>query len=341
MRTILAHEGEVAASTARIYARDLKYFWAWARAARSLAPTYPVPPDCLRTFVAMHLAGLDVCVLRRLRQKGFQVDSRPLSPRSLRRKLASLSVEHDRRGTSNPCRDSRITFLLRRAQRRFPGRVQRPITGDVLSALTGECGRDLRGVRDRALLLVGFSGGGRRRSELAELAVSDLQAVPGGYMASLSRHKTVSFTGEPLTFPILGEAARALNRWLCQAYIREGAVFRGIRSDNTLNAAMNARTVNVVIKRLARRAGLDATQFGAHSLRSGFVTEAARQQIPLPEAMAVSGHRSIAIAWRYYRAGSLIQNRAAHLKRARRSGSDRRVLPRANLKRLKSGTDGA
>ena len=305
-------------STARAYRRDLDYFWAWVQTLhpkKRIRPKYPVPLALLFTFADVHLTGISDATVKALRMQGIDVRRRPWNVKTLKRALATLSVEHSLKGVENHCWNKSLRIRLNRAKRLRAEAVKRsrPITLDVLKTLLSVCGDDLRGVRDRAILLVAFGGGGRRRSEIARLKVEDLETVEDGYLATLNKHKTVRHTGEALKVPILGQAAKALDRWLELSGIESGPLFRGVHRGGRLHAAMEGQTVYRMIKRLARKAGLDPKDFGAHSLRSGFITQAAREGIALPEAMAVSGHRTLAVAWGYYRAGNLLENRATRI----------------------------
>ena len=308
----------ISESTRRAYRRDLDYFWAWVQTLhprKRIRPKYPVPLALLFKFADVHLTGISDATVKALGRQGIGIRRQPWTVKTLKRALAALSVEHSLRAVDNHCWDGALRIRLNRAKRLLAqaDKRNRPITLDVLAKLVGACGKDLRGTRDRAILLVGFGGGGRRRSEIARLTIEDLEPVGNGYLASLSKHKTVRFRSEALKFPILGQAARALDRWLDMAEIESGPVFRGIHRSGRLRASMDGQTIYRMVKRLAEKAGLSAADYGAHSLRSGFITQAAREGIALPEAMAVSGHRSLAVAWSYYRAGNVIENRAARL----------------------------
>ena len=304
-------------TTRNLYKRDLDKFWAWAFGTGAMRRTqYPIAAPVLMAYVKAQLGGLPKATIRKMAAYGVEVTGRPLRVGSLRRHLAAISVEHSLRDLKNPTREYGISLLLRRAaklERRAADRRHRPITADILKDLLAACGKDLRGKRDRALLLVGFGGGGRRRSELARLMVEDLSPVEGGYLATLSHHKTKRVTREGLTFPILGSAAKALDAWLEASGIESGLIFQGVHRSGRLLGTTGERTVNRIVKYLAKKAGYDPDLFGAHSLRSGFMTQAAREGISLPEAMAVSGHRSLLVAYRYYRAGTVLDNRAARL----------------------------
>lgn len=119
--------------------------------------------------------------------------------------------------------------------------------------------------------------------------------------------------GKGQEVPILGEAAFALAAWLVKSGIRTGKLFRGIRRNGQLNESLAGRTINRVVKRRTQLAGIDPNLFGAHSLRSGFITESGRRGAALGDAMALSGHKTTAIAQGYYREGELMRNPTAHL----------------------------
>lgn len=167
-------------------------------------------------------------------------------------------------------------------------------------------------MQDRAILLVGFASGGRRRAELANLYAEDLRKVEGGYLIRL-RHSKTDQLGKGQEVPILGAAAQAVTAWLVKSGIRTGKLFRGIRRSGQLNDGLAGRTVNRIVKRRATLAGIDPALFGAHSLRSGFITESGRRGSALGDAMALSGHRTTAVAQGYYREGELMRNPAAHM----------------------------
>jgi integrase len=111
--------------------------------------------------------------------------------------------------------------------------------------------------------------------------------------------------------PIAGVAAEALAAWLLASGITEGAIFRRVRGSRVAEP-LEPQAVRYIVRRRARLAGLQG-DFSAHSLRSGFMTEAGRQNVPLAEAMALTGHRSVQTALRYFQTGAVQQTRAANL----------------------------
>jgi integrase len=176
------------------------------------------------------------------------------------------------------------------------------------------CTDDLTGVRDRALLLFAWASGGRRRSEVSAAVMENLVKVDDQtYVYRLARSKTDQ-TGTDHTNadkPIVGPAAEALTAWLEASGVQSSAIFRRIRRTKAVEP-LSGQAVWLIVKRRAGLAGL-AGDFGAHSLRSGFVTEAGRQNVPLGEAMALTGHRSVQTIMRYFQSGAVSQTRAANL----------------------------
>ena len=110
----------------------------------------------------------------------------------------------------------------------------------------------------------------------------------------------------------MGAAARALQAWLDASGIAQGPLFRRIRRGDVLGEPLAAAAVRDIVRQRCELAGLDES-YSAHSLRSGFITEAGRQQVPLGDAMAMTGHASVATAMGYYRAGAAATLKAARL----------------------------
>jgi len=124
-------------------------------------------------------------------------------------------------------------------------------------------------------------------------------------------HKLKRLTNSTPDKPILGRSADALAAWLKVAHIDEGAIFRRVWKGR-VGPALLPGSVASIVKRRAKLAGLEG-DFGAHSLRSGFVTEAGKQGVPLPAVMAMTEHRSVASVIGYFQAGAVEENPAARL----------------------------
>lgn len=191
--------------------------------------------------------------------------------------------------------------------RRTIGTAQRrkaPITLQDLRNMITAAGSDLRGLRDKALLLLGWAGA-FRRSELVALDVEDLR-INGVLKVYLKRSKTdQEGAGSVKVIPATGNdlcPVAALRAWLDAAQITSGAVFRSIdRWGWVRNSRLSDRDVARIVKRLAEAAGLDPRQFSGHSLRAGFVTTAATAGVPEWQIQEVTGHKSAQVLRRYIR----------------------------------------
>ncbi|EQD74360.1 phage integrase family protein, partial [mine drainage metagenome] len=189
----------------------------------------------------------------------------------------------------------------------------------------------LRGMRDRALLLLAWSGGGRRRSEVVGVQVEDVRRLdPQTWTYALGSTKT-HMTGVRREKPLRGEAVVALQAWIEAAQLTEGALFRRLYRNGRPGPGLTPDQVARIVQRRARLANLPG-DWAAHSLRSGFVTEAGRQGVPLGEVMAMTEHRSVGTVMGYFQAGALLSSRASDLLSAdtvdhARAPSRRVVLP--------------
>jgi integrase len=120
-------------------------------------------------------------------------------------------------------------------------------------------------------------------------------------------------TGNRREKPLRGPAAQALAAWLDAAPTESGPLFRRMHKGGKVGTiGLSADQVARIVQRRAKLAGLDG-DWAAHSLRSGFVTEAGRQGVPLGEVMAMTEHRSVATVMGYFQAGSLLSSRVTEL----------------------------
>ena len=302
-------------STRRAYQRDVAYFWIWTKLVLNQKEHYPASEETVIRFILDHLGHMSDENENYLIKEGRRQKRGPLKISTLRRILTSLSVAHQERGTENVMMNAKVKLLLRRANHASANKMpakKAAITKDILTAILETCNDSLKGVRDRAILLVGFSSGGRRRSEIVRLRVEDLTKIDGGYIIRIRKSKTDQ-GGRGFEVPILGSTATALTAWLVKSGIREGYIFRGIRSNKKLNDSLTGQSINQMVKTRIALIGLNPDNYGAHSLRSGFITEAARSGATIADAMALSGHRDVVIASGYFREAELMDNPASTL----------------------------
>lgn len=334
----LVNEG-MGENTLRALTSDLAYLEAWAIAATGTALPFPAPEALLLKFVAHHLwrpqqreiepnHGMPAGVEEELRQQGFLRVSGPHAPATVRRRLANWSTLTRWRGLegsfSSPAVKSAIRLAVRAINRPRARKSANAITGDVLTKLLATCsGENLSDIRDRAVLMVAFASGGRRRSEIAGLRTEQLiKQAPvidedGSPLPSLAIHlgrtKTSDIDQDEVVY-LTGRPVEALTRWLKAARIDKGSVFRKVdRWGNVSARALEPSAINRIVKQRAQMAGLDASEFSAHGLRSGYLTEAANRGISLPEAMEQSRHRSVQQASDYYNNAKRRSGRASRL----------------------------
>jgi len=211
-----------------------------------------------------------------------------------------------------------VTEMLKGLRRRLGVRPNKktPAGADVLDKMIATFGSDLRGLRNRAILTVGWTGA-FRRSDVVSLDVEDVSFVPEGLVILLRKSKTdQERAGVERGLPMADNAAlcpaRNLRAWLQATRITTGPVFRAINAQGRIrDARLSDRSVADCVKQAAEAAGFDPAEFSGHSLRAGFVTTAAKQGKPLHEIMEQTGHKSERIARGYIRHGTLFENNAA------------------------------
>ncbi|NTB97227.1 site-specific integrase [Agrobacterium tumefaciens] len=334
----LVNEG-MGANTLRALTSDLAYIEAWGLAVTQKSLPWPAPEALLLKFVAHHLwdpkrkesgpeHGMPDDVADNLRRQGFLRAAGPHAPATVRRRLANWSTLTKWRGLdgafTSPALKSAIRLVVRATPRPRKRKSAKAVTGDVLAKLLATCtSENLRDLRDRAILMVAFASGGRRRSEIAGLRLEQLtveapiETEGGPPLPSLAIHlrRTKTSSGEQDDVVYLtGRPVEALNAWMTAAKIESGSVFRGIGRWGTVSKhAIDPQSINAILKQRAEMAGLDPAEFSAHGLRSGYLTEAANRGIPLPEAMEQSRHRSVQQASSYYNSATRRSGRAARL----------------------------
>ena len=235
---------------------------------------------------------------------------------TIERRLASLSRFFQIRKIENPCHDKDISILLKKLTEKYGCSKAwgKAITVDILNDMLETCKDDgLIGIRDAAILLFGFSTGGRRRSEISAAVMENLiKDKNNSFIYNLGKSKT-NQTGANDPKPILGRAASALINWLESSKIDEGAIFRSISKHGKIGNLLSDIDINRIVKKRCKLAGYDPKKFTAHSLRSGFVTEGGKKGKSVFDIMALTGHKSIGTVMGYYQAGDIMNNSAAYL----------------------------
>lgn len=279
----------LADSTRAAYRADWRAFEAYCE-RYGFCPL-PAEPEVVAVFLAheARLAAVDT--------PSGHGDEPPRSVSTLERRLAAIRLAHRVKQLDPPTGHETVRLVLRGIRRTRGVRPNKKtaILAEQIRAMAALADTDtLIGLRDRALLLVGFAGA-LRRSELVAIEVEHLSFTADGLELFIPRSKTDP-EGEGYRLPIkAGQTlcpVAALRHWLRAATITTGPVFRrGRRGGGVAPEALSDRGVALIVKRYAQKLGLDPAQFAGHSLRSGFLTSAARNGASLDKMMAVSRHK--------------------------------------------------
>lgn len=319
-------------NTRRGYRQALRYWLAWFQVRYGRELQLPVHVATVAQFIVDHAetapaAGdqqLPGAHDERLLAAGIKVKRGPLALATIEHRLAALARAHRDHDLPSPTEEAHVRRLLRnvrstQAKAGAAPNKKAALDRELLKRLLAVCEDTPLGIRDRALLAFGWSTGGRRRSEIAGADFAFLTTTTDGFRYRVAQSKTnQSGAVRPQDLkPVIGEAAQALQAWLDaldeQGIERSGRIFRQMLRGGFVGEALSGQAVREIVKRRCEMAGLNPADFSAHSLRSGFLTEAGRRGVPLKTAMELSGHTSVTTAMGYMRAGELASEPAARL----------------------------
>lgn len=266
-----------AANTRRAYAADWRHFCAWCDEHQQ--PALPADP----LTVAAYMAGL------------AQAGRHKVS--TLKRRATAIGKMHKRAGLDNPAAHDgvRATLAGIARERGSAPTKKAAMTADLVAKAVRRISTDLLGLRDRALILLGFAGA-FRRSELVALNVLDIARHPKGIVVTLRRSKTdQAGTGreKPIPHGRKLHVIEAIDAWLIAARIVEGPVFRGIHNGRVKPTALSDKQVARIVKMRCAAIGLDPRSFAGHSLRSGYITSAAEHGAALAKIADQAGHAKL------------------------------------------------
>jgi site-specific recombinase XerD len=233
---------------------------------------------------------------------------------TIQSKLAAITFAHNSQDSANPAQSKQVRIVMQGIRRKLGCAAQQksPVMRNDLGKMIDALPDTLQSKRDRAILLLGFAGA-FRRSEIVGLDVDDVRFGVDAMTITLRRSKTdQEGKGTTKRIPRIDDEklcpVRALQVWLDVAQIQRGPVFRAIdRWGHARDGRLTDKAIALVIKRAATTAGLDARQFAGHSLRAGFVTQAATDRTPEWAIAEVTGHKSRAVLQRYIRDAGLGQ----------------------------------
>lgn len=285
---------EKAAATRRAYRSDFDLFRTWCETKGVAA--LPAQPESVAAFLAVEA-------------------DRGVKSSTIGRRLAAIRYAHKLAGHEPPTNSEAVKATLRGIRRTASSARARkaPATADKIVAMVTMVDGSPKGLRDRAILLLGFAGA-FRRSELVALDIADLEFCDGGLRVMIRKSKTDQ-EGQGATIAIVpGSIAcpvEATRNWIETAGITEGPLFRPVsRSGSISTRRLSDRAVADVVKTYADRLGLNAADFSGHSLRSGFLTSAAQRGASIFKMMDVSRHKSVDTLRGYVRDAELFRDHA-------------------------------
>jgi len=240
---------------------------------------------------------------------------------TLKRRLVSIGVIHKLKGfyldTKHPSIIENIMGIKRRK-----GSIQKgkkPILISNLKVLIDvideKINEEIKKLRDRTIILIGFSGG-FRRNEIVSLDYDDLDFVQEGVKIDIKKSKTDQFgEGSVKALPYFDNSKYcpvvSLKRWISISEINSGSLFRRFLKGSKLSEKrLTDQTVALLIKEYLQLAGIDSKNYSGHSLRSGFATSAAEAGAEERSIMAMTGHKSTEMVRRYIKEANLFKNNA-------------------------------
>ena len=228
---------------------------------------------------------------------------------TLKRRIASISVVHKMKGhyldTKHPIVMENLHGIRRAKGTKQLGK--KPILINDLKSIINAIDEfnkiEKKKLRDKAILLVGFSGG-FRRSELVEIEYDDVEFVSEGVKIFIKKSKTdQSGEGMIKAIPYFENKNFCpvvnLKKWIDYSVIKSGKIFN-----------ISDKSVALIIKKYASLSGLDPNKYGGHSLRSGFATSTAESGAEERNIMAMTGHKTTQMVRRYIKDANLFKNNA-------------------------------
>lgn len=303
LREYLLREG--APSTRRAYQAHWRAFESFCKERET------VPVSCSPEIVAAFLGEMA--------QQGRAASSVAQARAAIHKAHELLRMmQRDPNSVPDPTTHPIVKKLMSEVSKDAAGKVTQKmaLTIPQVRSILGSCSDDIRGVRDRAMIAMGILSA-MRRSEIVSLEVSQLVFDERGITVTLGKTKTdQQGKGAVLAIPRASSEdicpVALTQRWLDETGIESGPVFRGIHPQGRiLDKPITATWFVLRLKQAAKDAGLPEERIAGHSLRSGFVTEAAKRGASILEVSEVTRHRDLNMVKRYYRNEEAWSNNAA------------------------------
>ncbi len=238
---------------------------------------------------------------------------------TLKRRLVSIGVIHKLKGhyldTKHPAIIENIMGIRRRKGSFQKGKKPLLINDlkELIKVIDQQISDEIKKLRDRSIILIGFSGG-FRRNEIVSLDYHDLDFVAEGLKINIKRSKTDQFgVGSTKGLPYFNNSQYcpvvSIKKWIKISKINSGPLFRRfIKGSNLSENRLSDQSVALLIKKYLELAGIDSKNYSGHSLRSGFATSAAESGAEERSIMAMTGHKSAEMVRRYIKEANLFKN---------------------------------
>ena len=284
----------LAPATREMYRRDFYIFTQWCE--KMGLERCPASPETVAGFITAE-------------------DLRGIKPATLVHRLAAIKKAHEAYGHHSPTNHAVVKGVLKgiKRNRGTAPNKKAAATAERLEQMVSYCIPTTLGVRDKALLLLGFAGA-FRRSELVALTMKDIERTPEGIKVTIRKSKGDQ-EGKGQTIAILnGTRFRVVDHlffWLKHAGIKEGLIFRSVlKSGKVQDKPLMAKDVARLVKKYAGFAGFSVENFAGHSLRAGFITSGANAGADIMKLMEVSRHKKPETVIGYVRESKLFDNHA-------------------------------
>ena len=249
------------------------------------------------------------------------LSSKNIKISTIKRRLVSIGVIHKMKGyyldTKHPAIIENLMGIKRRKGVNQIGK--KPILINelkkIIDVINKENAPEMKKMRNKTLLLIGFAGG-FRRNELISLDIEDIEFVFEGVKITLNKSKTDQFgegfvKGIPHFQNSLYCPVTSLKRWINYSKIKKGPLFtRFSKGSKITKVRLTDQSVALIIKEYLLKAGIDNKNYSGHSLRSGFATSAAEAGAEERSIMAITGHKSTEMVRRYIKEANLFNNNA-------------------------------
>ena len=249
------------------------------------------------------------------------LSSKNVKVSTIKRRLVSIGVIHKMKGyyldTKHPAIIENLMGIKRR--KGVKQKAKKPLLindlKQIIDVINKQKDPDIKKLRNKALLLIGFSGG-FRRNELVSIDLEDVEFVFEGLKITLKKSKTDQFSegftkGIPHFENSLYCPVNNLKKWLNISKIKKGPIFTKFSKGSKItNIRLSDQSVALIIKEYLIKSGINSENYSGHSLRSGFATSAAEAGAEERSIMSMTGHKSTDMVRRYIKEANLFKNNA-------------------------------